>query len=144
MSFLSEFKEFVSRGSVVDLAVGVIVGGAFGKIVDALVGDVIMPVVGSVIGKIDFSNFFIPLAAVPPGVSPTLAALKKANVPVLAYGSFLTVVINFIILALIIFVMVKQVNKLKRSSPAPVAAPSEEILLLRDIRNALVESRRSQ
>ncbi|OIQ89279.1 large-conductance mechanosensitive channel [mine drainage metagenome] len=140
MSFLNEFKEFAAKGNVIDLAVGVIIGGAFGKIVDGLVNDIIMPVVGAVIGKIDFSNFFIPLGVVPSGTGTemTLAALKKANVPVLAYGSFITIVINFLILALIIFVMVRQINKLKRSQPAPAPATTpEDIVLLREIRDAL-------
>ncbi len=138
MRFFNEFKEFAAKGNVIDLAVGVIIGGAFGKIVDGLVNDIIMPVVGAVIGKIDFSNFFLPLGVVPSGTEMTLAALKKANVPVLAYGSFITIVINFLILALIIFVMVRQINKLKRSQPAPVpAATPEDIDLLREIRDAL-------
>lgn len=138
MSFFNEFKEFAAKGNVIDLAVGVIIGGAFGKIVDGLVNDIIMPVVGAVIGKIDFSNFFIPLGAVPSGTEMTLAALKKANIPVLAYGSFITIVINFLILALIIFIMVRQINKLKRSQPAPApAATPEDIVLLREIRDAL-------
>src|SRR5690348_6308799 len=114
MSFMSEFREFAVKGSVVDLAVGVIIGAAFGKIVDSVVNDLIMPVVGRIIGKVDFSNLFVPLAEIPPNVPPTLDALKKAGVPVFAYGSFLTVLLNFIILAFIIFLMVKQINRLKR------------------------------
>jgi large conductance mechanosensitive channel len=135
MSFASEFKEFALKGSVVDLAVGVIIGAAFNKIVDSLVNDIIMPVVGRIIGRVDFSNLFIPLTDIPAGVPPTVDALKKAGVPVLAYGNFLTIVLNFLILALIIFIMVKQINRLKRDVPA--AAPAEEILLLRDIRDEL-------
>ncbi len=138
MSLLTEFKEFAVKGNVIDLAVAVIIGGAFGKIVEALVGDIIMPVVGAIIGKIDFSNFFVPLGTVPAGTELTLAALKKANVPVLAYGDFITIAINFLILAFIIFMMVRLISKLKRAQPpAPPAADPEEIVLLRDIRDAL-------
>ncbi|MDE2255309.1 MAG: large conductance mechanosensitive channel protein MscL [Betaproteobacteria bacterium] len=140
MSFVSDFKEFAVKGNVVDLAVAVIIGGAFGKIVEALVGDIIMPVVGAIIGKIDFSNFFIPLGTVPPGTEMTLAALKKANVPVLAYGDFITIAINFLILAFVIFLMVRMISKLKRAAPpapAPAPATPEDVLLLREIRDAL-------
>ena len=140
MSFFSEFKEFALKGNVVDLAVGVIIGGAFGKIVDSMVADIIMPLVGAVIGKIDFSNLFVVLGAVPPGTDNTLAALKKAGVPVLAYGNFITIAINFLILAFVIFVMIKQINRLKRETPAaPAAAPvtPEDIVLLREIRDSL-------
>ncbi|WP_031408676.1 large conductance mechanosensitive channel protein MscL [Thiomonas sp. FB-Cd] len=138
MSFMSDFKEFAVKGNVVDLAVAVIIGGAFGKIVEALVGDIIMPVVGAIIGKIDFSNFFIPLGAVPAGTEMTLAALKKANVPVLAYGDFITIAINFLILAFVIFLMVRLISKLKRAAPpAPAPATPEDVLLLREIRDAL-------
>jgi len=140
MSFVSEFKEFALKGNVVDLAVGVIIGGAFGKIVDSLVGDVIMPLVGAVVGKIDFSNLFVVLGSVPAGTDNTLAALKKAGVPVLAYGSFITVAINFVILAFVIFVMIKQINRLKREEPAaPAEAPAtpEDVVLLREIRDSL-------
>lgn len=140
MSFFSEFKEFALKGNVVDLAVGVIIGAAFGKIVDSMVGDVIMPLVGAVIGKIDFSNLFLVLGSVPEGTAMTLDALKKAGVPVLAYGSFITVAINFLILAFVIFIMIKQINRLKREAPAaPAAAPAtpEDVLLLREIRDAL-------
>lgn len=140
MSFFSEFKEFALKGNVVDLAVGVIIGAAFGKIVDSMVGDVIMPLVGAVIGKIDFSNLFLVLGSVPEGTATTLDALKKAGVPVLAYGSFITVAINFLILAFVIFIMIKQINRLKREAPAePAAAPAtpEDVLLLREIRDSL-------
>lgn len=137
MSFMSEFREFAMKGSVIDLAVGVIIGGAFGKIVDSMVNDLIMPVVGRVVGKVDFTNLFIPLAESPMGTPQTLDALKKAGVPVLAYGNFITIVINFLILALIIFVMVKQVNRLKKQSPPAPAATPEDVLLLRQIRDAL-------
>jgi len=122
----------------------VIIGGAFGKIVDSLVGDVVMPLVGRVVGKLDFSNLFVILADVPPGVANTLDALKKAGVPVLAYGSFLTIFVNFILLAFVIFVMVTQINKVRRivekeqpiPQPAPIATP-EDVLLLREIRDSL-------
>jgi large conductance mechanosensitive channel len=134
MSFTSEFKEFAMKGNVVDLAVGVIIGGAFGKIVDSVVGDLIMPLVGKLLGGLDFSNYFIPLAG---QTATNLADAKKAGA-VFAYGNFITVAINFIILALIIFVMIKQVNRLKKSSPppAPPATP-EDIVLLREIRDSL-------
>ncbi len=140
MSFISEFKEFALKGNVVDLAVGVIIGGAFGKIVDSMVGDVIMPIVGAVVGKIDFSNLYLVLGSVPAGVANNLADLKKAGVPVLAWGNFITIAINFAILAFVIFVMIKQINRLKRAEPAaPAAEPvtPEDVLLLRDIRDAL-------
>jgi len=134
MSFMSEFKEFASKGNVVDLAVGVIIGGAFGKIVGSLVDDIIMPIVGKIFGGLDFNNYFIPLA----GQTDLVLAEAKKHGAVLAYGSFLTVVLNFVILAFIIFVMVKQINRLKREEPpAPPAAPPEEVTLLRDIRDAL-------
>lgn len=138
-SFAQEFREFAVKGNVIDLAVGVIIGGAFGKIVDSLVGDLIMPVVGRIFGGLDFSNYFIALKEVPPGVVMTLAELKKAGVPVLAYGSFITILLNFIMLGVIIFVMVKQINRLKREPP-PVPAmppPAEDVLLLREIRDSL-------
>lgn len=140
MGMMQEFKEFAVKGNVIDLAVGVIIGGAFGKIVDSMVGDLIMPLVGAVVGKLDFSNLFLLLGNVPPGTAMTLDALKKAGVPVFAYGSFITVAVNFAILAFVIFLMIKQVNRLKRSEPvaAPApAAPPEDVLLLREIRDSL-------
>ena len=142
MGIVQEFKDFAIRGNVIDLAVGVIVGGAFGKIVDSIVGDLIMPMVGTAFGKLDFSNLFVVLGAIPPGTATTLDALKKAGVPIFAYGSFITVAVNFAILAFIIFLMVKQINRLKREAPAPAegpapAATSEEVLLLREIRDSL-------
>jgi large conductance mechanosensitive channel len=141
MSMLKEFREFALKGNVVDLAVGVIIGAAFGKIVESLVGDVIMPIVGAIVGKIDFSNLFIVLGAVPPGTAGTLDALKKAGVPVLAYGNFLTVAVNFVLLAFVIFLLVKQVNRLRRARAEPAAAapaaPAEDIVLLREIRDSL-------
>lgn len=140
MGMMQEFKEFAVKGNVIDLAVGVIIGGAFGKIVDSMVSDLIMPLVGAVVGKLDFSNLFLLLGNVPPGTAMTLDALKKAGVPVFAYGSFITVAVNFAILAFVIFLMIKQVNRLKRSepvaAPAPAATP-EDVLLLREIRDNL-------
>lgn len=138
MSFFSEFKEFAVKGNVVDLAVGVIIGGAFGKIVDSLVGDVIMPVVSKIFGGLDFSNYFIPLAG---QTATTLADAKKQGA-VLAYGSFITVSLNFIILAFVIFLMIKQINRLKRApeaarAPAEPPPTPEDIQLLREIRDSL-------
>jgi len=139
MSVLGEFREFAVKGNVIDLAVGVIIGGAFGKIVDSLVKDLIMPVVGRLVGGLDFSNWFIMLGAPPPGYTGpmTYEALTKAGVPLFAYGNFITVTINFLILAFIIFLMVKEINRLKRQEPAPPPAPPEEVKLLREIRDAL-------
>lgn len=134
MSFASEFKQFAMKGNVVDLAVGVIIGGAFGKIVDSIVGDLIMPIVGKVLGGLDFSNYFIALAG---QTATNLADAKKAGA-VFAYGSFITVAINFLILAFIIFLMIKQINRLKSEAPAPTpTAPPEDITLLREIRDSL-------
>jgi large conductance mechanosensitive channel len=133
MSMMSEFKEFALKGNVMDLAVGVIIGAAFSKIVDSLVGDVIMPVVSKIFGGLDFSNYFIPLAG---QTATTLAEAKKAGA-VLAYGNFITIALNFLILAFIIFLMVKQMNRLKKETPpAPATAP-EDVLLLREIRDSL-------
>ena len=142
MGMIDEFREFAVKGNVVDLAVGVIIGAAFGKIVDSVVGDLIMPVIGALFGKLDFSSLFVVLAPVPAGTLPTLEALKKAGVPVLAYGSFITVAVNFVILAFIIFLMVRQINRLRRLVPAraavvaPVVVP-EDVVLLREIRDSL-------
>mgnify|MGYP001041988218 CR=1 FL=1 len=137
MSFGSEFKEFALKGNVMDLAVGVIIGGAFGKIVDSVVGDLIMPIVGRIFGGLDFNNYFIALSG---QTATTLVEARKAGA-VFAYGSFLTVAINFIILAFIIFLMVKQMNRLKREAPAAPPPPTpptpEDVLLLREIRDAL-------
>ena len=136
MGMASEFREFAVKGNVIDLAVGVIIGGAFGKIVDSIVGDLIMPLVSRVFGGLDFSNYFIPLAG---QTATTLAEARKAGA-VLAYGSFITVGLNFLILAFIIFMMVKQINRLKRETPPPApepAPPAEDIVLLREIRDAL-------
>ncbi len=134
MSMSSEFKEFALKGNVMDLAVGVIIGGAFGKIVSSLVDDMIMPIVSKIFGGLDFSNYFIPLA----GQSETVLAEAKKAGAVLAYGNFLTILLNFIILAFIIFMMVKQMNRLKKEAPpAPPAAPPEDVVLLREIRDSL-------
>ncbi len=139
MSFVSEFKEFALKGNVMDLAVGVIIGGAFGKIVDSIVGDLIMPIVGKIFGGLDFNNYFIPLAG---QTASTLVEAKKAGA-VFAYGSFITILLNFVILAFIIFQMVKMMNRMKREEPAAAAAPAEapptpeDVILLREIRDAL-------
>ncbi len=137
MGMVSEFKSFAMKGNVMDLAVGVIIGAAFGKIVDSLVGDMIMPIVSAILGgKLDFSSFLIPLGEVPAGTVMTLDALKKAGVPVLAYGNFITILINFILLAFIIFMMVKMMNRWKTEAPAaPPKPPANEVLLaeIRDI-----------
>jgi len=140
MGTMQEFKEFAIKGNAVDLAVGVIIGGAFGKIVDSVVGDLIMPIVSLVIGKVDFSNLFVTLGSVPAGTEMSLAALKKAGVPVFAYGSFITIAVNFAILAFIVFMMVKQINRMKKAEPvveAPPPATPEDVILLREIRDAL-------
>jgi len=137
MGMIQEFKEFAVKGNVVDLAVGVIIGGAFGKIVDSLVGDVIMPMIGAVTGGLDFSNHFLPLAG---QTAATLAEAKKGGA-VLAWGSFLTISVNFLILSFIIFMMVKQISRLRGATPpaapAEPAPPAEDIVLLREIRDAL-------
>jgi large conductance mechanosensitive channel len=135
MSIVSEFKEFAVKGNAMDLAVGVIIGAAFGKIVDSIVKDLIMPIIGAVFGGFDFSNLFIALRAVPEGATMTLDGLREANVPVFAYGSFITILINFIILAFVVFIIVKQLNRLKKEAP-PAATP-EDIVLLREIRDSL-------
>jgi large conductance mechanosensitive channel len=135
---VKEFKEFALKGNVMDLAVGVIIGAAFGRIVTSLVDDVIMPVVGKFTGGLDFSNLYLPLDEVPAGTAPSLAAVREAGVPVLAWGNFVSVLINFLILAFIIFQMVKFMNRLKREEPALApAAPPEDVVLLREIRDAL-------
>jgi len=153
MSFMKEFREFAVKGNVMDLAVGVIIGAAFGKIVwcggpsfgklvASVVNDLIMPLVGLVFGKLDFSNLFVVLGTIPDGVPRTLDALKKAGIPVFAYGNFITVAVNFAILAFIIFLMVKQINRLKRDTPPPApAAPPEDVVLLREIRDSLQQKR---
>ncbi len=143
MGFASEFKEFAMKGNVVDLAVGVIIGGAFGKIVDSAVKDLIMPIVGKAVGGLDFSNYFVMLSNPPADYKGpmTYEALTKAGVPLFAYGNFLTILLNFIILAFVIFLMIKQINRLKRNEPAPAPAEAppttEDVLLLREIRDSL-------
>ena len=134
MGMASEFKEFITKGNVMDLAVGVIIGAAFGKIVDSLVNDIIMPVVGKIFGGLDFSNMYIPLNGQDTALA--LVEAKKAGA-VLAYGNFITILINFIILAFVIFQMVKMVNRMKKTTPAAPAATPDDIVLLREIRDAL-------
>ena len=133
MSMASEFKEFAVKGNAMDLAVGVIIGGAFGKIVNSIVEDLIMPVISRLFGGLDFSNYFISLA----GQTATTLAESKKGGAVFAYGSFLTATLSFLILAFVIFIMVKQINRLKKEAPPPPAAPPEDVLLLREIRDAL-------
>ena len=133
MSMASEFKEFAVKGNAMDLAVGVIIGGAFGKIVNSIVEDLIMPVISRLFGGLDFSNYFIALAG---QTATTLAEAKKGGA-VFAYGSFLTATLSFLILAFVIFIMVKQINRLKSEAPPAPEAPPEDVLLLRDIRDAL-------
>jgi large conductance mechanosensitive channel len=140
MGFASEFKEFAMKGNVVDLAVGVIIGGAFGKIVDSVVKDLIMPLVSLITGgQVDFSNKYLVLSGNVPAGAALAEAQKVGNV--FAYGNFLTILINFIILAFVIFLMIKQINRLKRAEPAPApAAPPptpEDVVLLREIRDTL-------
>jgi large conductance mechanosensitive channel len=140
MSFASEFKEFALKGNVVDLAVGVIIGGAFGKIVDSAVKDLIMPLANLVTGgQIDYANKYLVLSGTVPAGASLVEAQKVGNV--FAYGNFITIAINFTILAFVIFMMIKQINRLKRSEPAPApAAPPptpEDVVLLREIRDAL-------
>ena len=134
MSIASEFKEFALKGNVMDLAVGVIIGGAFGKIVDSVVNDLIMPIIGKITGGLDFSNYYIALNSQPAGLS--LAEARKAGA-VFAYGNFITVLIYFMILAFIIFIMIKQMNRLKKQAPAVPPATPEDVLLLRQIRDSL-------
>jgi len=139
MALMQDFKQFAMRGNVMDLAVGVIIGAAFGKIVDSLVNDLIMPVIGRIIGKLDFSNLYIQLADAPAGVPQTLADLKKAGVPVFAYGNFITVAVNFVILAFIVFLMVRAITRMTAANQPPAEAPAtpEDIVLLREIRDSL-------
>lgn len=138
MAVLKEFREFAVKGNVVDLAVGIIIGGAFGKIVDSLVNDIVMPVISSLLGgKIDFTNLFIVLGNVPDGVPRTFDALKKAGIPIFAYGNFITISINFILLAFVIFQMVKMVNRIRSAEAPPPAVTPEDIILLREIRDSL-------
>jgi large conductance mechanosensitive channel len=139
MSFASEFREFAVKGNAIDLAVGVIIGGAFGKIVDSIVKDLVMPVIGRVVGNVDFSNLFVMLGAPPAGYAGpmTYEALTKAGVPIFAYGNFITVAINFLILAFVIFLMVRAINRLKRDDPTAPPPVAEDVVLLREIRDTL-------
>jgi large conductance mechanosensitive channel len=137
---LREFRAFVARGNVLDLAVAVIIGAAFGTIVSSLTDDIIMPVVGAAFGGLDFSSYFVRLGSVPAGYAGSLtnyAELKEAGVPLLGYGQFVTVLVNFLILAFIIFLLVRTANKAMRRGEEAPAAPAEEVLLLREIRDAL-------
>ena len=137
---MNEFRAFAVRGNVIDLAVGVIIGGAFGKIVDSLVNDIVMPLISTLLGgKIDFTNLFLVLGSVPDNVPRTFDALKKAGIPIFAYGNFITISINFILLAFVIFQMVKIVNKIRLQDEEPKPAPPtpEDIVLLREIRDSL-------
>ena len=134
MSMMGEFKQFAMKGNVIDLAVGVIIGAAFGKIVDSLVQDIIMPPIGKIFGGLDFANYYVPLNGQAYGLA--LAEAKKGGA-VLAYGNFLTVALNFLILAFIIFQMVRMINRLQRPAPVVEAVIAEDVLLLREIRDAL-------
>jgi large conductance mechanosensitive channel len=137
MSMIQEFKEFAMKGNVVDLAVGVIIGAAFGKIVESLVGDVFMPIIGAVIGGLDFSNYFIGLSSAVN--APSLVDAKKQGA-VLAYGNFLTIAINFLIVAAVLFMVIKAINRLKRkeeAKPAPAAETPPDVKLLTEIRDIL-------
>jgi large conductance mechanosensitive channel len=143
MSLLSEFREFAVKGNAFDLAVGVIIGAAFGKIVDSMVGDLIMPFVSALVGgKVDFSNMYFLLGTLPDGIANNLDAVKKAGVPVFAYGSFLTILINFILLAFVIFMMVRYLGRVKakfvaEEAAAPPAPPPAAEVLLAEIRDEL-------
>ena len=137
MGMMKEFKEFALKGNVMDLAVGVIIGGAFGKIIDSLIKDIIMPIVGKLLGNVDFSNRFVKLAPGPDAIPQTYAELTKAGVPLLAYGNFITILINFLILAFVIFWMVKTMNRLKKAEPPAPPPTPEDVSLLREIRDAL-------
>ncbi len=135
---MKEFRAFAVRGNVVDLAVGVIIGGAFGKIVDSLVNDIVMPLISTLLGgRIDFTNLFIVLGTVPDSVPRTFDALKKAGIPIFAYGNFITISINFILLAFVIFQMVKIVNKIRDAEEKPAPPNPEDVTLLREIRDLI-------
>jgi len=137
-SIMKEFRAFAVKGNVIDLAVGVIIGGAFGKIVDSLVNDIVMPLISTLLGgRIDFTNLFIVLGSAPDNVPRTFDALKKAGIPIFAYGNFITISINFILLAFVIFQLVKIVNKIREEEPNPSPSIPEDILLLREIRDHL-------
>lgn len=132
-----EFKDFVMKGPVLSLAVGVIIGAAFGKIIDSMVKDIIMPLVGAIFGKVDFTNLFVVLGDVPAGVPHTYDALTKAGVNVLAYGNFITILINFLLLALGVFALVKFANKVAPEKADEPEGPTEDVVLLREIRDSL-------
>jgi large conductance mechanosensitive channel len=134
MSILAEFRAFAIKGNMIDLAVGVIIGGAFGKIVDSLVKDVIMPVAGRFVGEVDFKQLYLNLGS---GSFPNLEAAEKAGAPILKYGAFLNNTVDFMILAWIVFLMVKAINRMKGDAPPPPPATPEDILLLREIRDSL-------
>jgi large conductance mechanosensitive channel len=138
MSLFKEFREFAVRGNMVDMAVGIIIGGAFGKIVESIVQDMIMPVVGRIIGGLDFSSLLLVLGDNPNQLQ-SLAELKKAGIATFAYGNFITILVNFIILSWVIFMLVKAINRVRRTEPAvaPVVVTPEDIVLLREIRDAL-------
>ena len=139
-NIMKEFRAFAVKGNVIDLAVGVIIGGAFGKIVDSLVNDIVMPLISTLLGgRIDFTNLFVVLGSVPDNVPRTFDALKKAGIPIFAYGNFITISINFILLAFVIFQMVKIVNKIRQQDeePKPATPTPEDIVLLREIRDSL-------
>jgi large conductance mechanosensitive channel len=136
MSMIEEFKAFAMKGNVVDLAVGVIIGGAFGKIVDSAVQDLIMPLVGKIFGGFDFSSLYVVLGDNPNKLT-ALADLKKAGIGVFAYGNFITIVINFLILAWIIFLMIKAMNKARNAAEPPPPPTPEDVVLLREIRDSL-------
>jgi large conductance mechanosensitive channel len=137
---LEEFKKFAMRGNVVDLAVGVIIGAAFGAIVNSLVGDIVMPIIGAITpGGLDFSNYFLPLSS---KVTATSLAEARKQGAVLAYGSFLTIVLNFLIIAVALFLAIKGINKLKPEEPAPPPGPSKEVQLLAEIRDVLKSERK--
>jgi large conductance mechanosensitive channel len=138
MSVLKEFRDFAVKGNVIDLAVGVIIGGAFGKIVDSLVNDIVMPVISTLLGgHIDFTNLFLVLGKIPEGIPRNFDALKKAGIPIFAYGNFITISINFILLAFVIFQMVKIVNRVRAMDEPSAPAEPENTTLLREIRDRL-------
>ncbi len=137
MSIVKEFKEFAIKGNMIDLAVAVIIGGAFGKIVDSLVKDVVMPAIGLLLGGVDFRNLFVTLGS---ATYATVAEAEKAGAAILKYGAFFQTVVDFLIIAWVVFIAIKAINRLKRQEPAPEPAPAvtpEETLLLREIRDAL-------
>ena len=131
---ISEFKAFIARGNVLDLAVAVVIGAAFGKIVTALVDGLIMPVVGMAMGRVDFSQLFVSLDG---RAYATLAAAQEAAAPVITYGAFLQTIVDFVVIAFVIFLVVRAYNRMNKPAEAKAAAPTEEVLLLREIRDSL-------